>query len=211
MNRPFNFDNAGNQGIVNGNAMTYDAESRLIAVTESLSMGSKFTSYLYDGDGRRVEKFDSSGNHTFYAYDAQGQLAAEYGTAGGPAPCTTCYLNWDQVGSTRLVTDQAGQVVARHDYLPFGEELGTNVAGRGSDGSSQDDTIRQKFTGKERDSESGLGRVRETDVFEGLAHRAPQTKASFAYFATKPAGKIPCIAGPRTIIESYQLSRPARN
>jgi uncharacterized protein RhaS with RHS repeats len=31
-------------------------------------------------------------------------------------------LSDDHLGSTRLVTDQNGNVVGRHDYLPFGEE-----------------------------------------------------------------------------------------
>ena len=58
-----------------------------------------------------------------YVYDAFGKLAAEYASAPVQAPCTTCYLVWDQLGSTKLVTDQNGNVVGRHDYLPFGEEI----------------------------------------------------------------------------------------
>ena len=33
------------------------------------------------------------------------------------------YYDTDAVGSIRVVTDAQGQVVARHDFLPFGEEL----------------------------------------------------------------------------------------
>ena len=44
----------------------------------------------------------------------------------------TCYLTWDHLGTPRLVTDQNGNVVARHDYLPFGEEISGNTAGRTS-------------------------------------------------------------------------------
>ena len=32
------------------------------------------------------------------------------------------YYHLDALGSVRVVTDQAGQVIARHDFLPFGEE-----------------------------------------------------------------------------------------
>ena len=32
------------------------------------------------------------------------------------------YYHLDAVGNVRAVTNQAGQVVERHDYLPFGEE-----------------------------------------------------------------------------------------
>jgi len=79
-------------------------------------------------------------------YDAFGQLASEYTTSINIPPCTTCYFSSDHLGSTRLVTDQSGNVVARHDYLPFGEETAVNTA----------DNISQKFTAKERDQETGL-------------------------------------------------------
>ncbi len=56
-----------------------------------------------------------------------------------------------------MVTDQSGTLVARHDYLPFGDEIPNGYAGRPSNGTwSGSDTVAQKFTGKERDSESGL-------------------------------------------------------
>ena len=126
--------------------------SHLVPSPVALSRSQLLPLVQFRENQTRAETPRSLFNHA--RYDAQGQLVAEYGTTA-QAPCTTCYLSWDQIGSTRLVTDQNGQVVARHDYLPFGEELGT-VAGRGSDGSNPNDSIRQKFTGKERDQESGL-------------------------------------------------------
>jgi YD repeat-containing protein len=86
-------------------------------------------SYLYDGDGQQVEKSGPSGT-TVYVYDASGQLAAEYSTVPVNPPCTTCYLSYDHLGSVRLVTDQNGNVVARHGFLPFGQEIPANTAGR---------------------------------------------------------------------------------
>jgi RHS repeat-associated protein len=50
--------------------------------------------------------------------------------------------------------DQSGGVVARHDYLPFGEEL-LNTAGRTTLGFNVTSDVTQKFTGQVRDSESG--------------------------------------------------------
>jgi hypothetical protein len=48
------------------------------------------------------------------------------------------------------VTDQNGNVVARHDYLPYGEEIPNGDAGRsGSFGSSGN--VTQMFTAQERD------------------------------------------------------------
>jgi RHS repeat-associated protein len=64
----------------------------------------------------------------------------------------------DQLGTPRMVATKAGTLasIKRHDYLPFGEELGL-VAGRTTtQGYSQVDNVRQKFSQKERDNETGL-------------------------------------------------------
>jgi RHS repeat-associated protein len=56
-----------------------------------------------------------------------------------------------------MVTDQNGNVVKRHDFTPFGEEVYAGTAGRTATWSvGLPDYLSQKFTGKERDSESGL-------------------------------------------------------
>jgi RHS repeat-associated protein len=65
------------------------------------------------------------------------------------------YYHTDALGSVRAVTDQSGAVVARHDYLPFGEEY---LPQAGNDP--------RRFTGKERDAETGL------DYFEARYYRA---------------------------------------
>jgi RHS repeat-associated protein len=144
------YDCAGNLvqvPLVPGATQTYDAENRITTVSGG-------TSYVYDADGRRVEK-TSSGNTTVYVYDAAGHLAAEYSTSAPLPPCETCYLTADYLGSTRLVTDETGAVVARHDFFPFGEEIPAGTNGR-SPVWAASDAINQKFTGKERDAESGL-------------------------------------------------------
>jgi RHS repeat-associated protein len=57
----------------------------------------------------------------------------------------------------RLVTDGSGNVVSRHDYLPFGEEITGGYAGRTAAlGFGGSEGVTQRFTGKERDQESGL-------------------------------------------------------
>jgi YD repeat-containing protein len=111
------YDAAGNTGHVNGNGLVYDAESRVIEVDES--SGSE--KLVYDGLGERVKKTLPSGS-TAYVYDAFGQLAAEYTTTPRTSvPCTTCYLSTDHLGSTRLVTDQSGNVVARQAAIVPGD------------------------------------------------------------------------------------------
>jgi RHS repeat-associated protein len=60
------------------------------------------------------------------------------------------YVTQDALGSTRVVTGQDQGVRGRYDYLPFGEEVYAGRSGYGGE------DIRQRFTGKERDEESGL-------------------------------------------------------
>src|SRR5712664_3124541 len=69
------------------------------------------------------------------------------------------WLVTDQLGTPRMIFDQSGSLatVSRHDYLPFGEELFAGTAGRTTtQGYSLSDNVRQKFTLKERDNETGL-------------------------------------------------------
>ncbi|MBZ5537620.1 MAG: hypothetical protein LAO31_16810 [Acidobacteriia bacterium] len=146
-------DNAGNLTYdPTSNAQyNYDAENRLVSAAGNSGSGA----YSYDGDGRRVKKV-AGGVTTIFVYDAAGKLTAEYST-GGPAGTGTSFLTADHLGSTRLVTDASGAVISRHDYLPFGETIPAGVGGRTAVmGYEQLDAINQKFTGKERDAESGL-------------------------------------------------------
>lgn len=149
------------------NMMTYDAENRQTTFNGTVGQ------YFYDGDGRRVKKIDSSGT-TVFVYNAEGQLIAEY--TSGPAPGGgTSYLTSDHLGSTRVVTDGGGAVKARHDYLPFGEELGAGVGSR-SVAMKYDapDSTKQRFTQKERDNESGL------DYFGARYYSGPQGRFTSA-------------------------------
>jgi len=149
------YDAAGNQTADGqpGDQYFYDCDSRMTRCT----VGGTSSIYLYDGSGERVSK-TAGGITTTFAYDAGGSLIAEY---GGPMPANsgTSYLTTDHLGSTRVVTnsDPTPAVISRHDYLPFGEEITQLVGGRTRllKYGAGDDT-RQKFTGQERDQESGL-------------------------------------------------------
>src|SRR6202050_4449117 len=78
-------------------------------------------------------------------------------------------LTSNHLGSTRLVTTGEKAVVARHDSLPFGEEIMLLAGGRTKPlGYTDTDDTRQKFTSKERDLESNL------DFFEARYFSAPQ-------------------------------------
>jgi RHS repeat-associated protein len=86
-------------------------------------------------------------------YDAFGRLAAEYG--GTADPVGTEYLTADHLGSTRLVTSSTGSERRCLDYLPFGEQMTQGMGTRGTCYTSATEP-RVKFTGKERDAETGL-------------------------------------------------------
>ena len=70
-------------------------------------------------------------------------------------------VNWlvsDHLGTPRMVVDKSGSLagIKRHDYLPFGEELSALIGGRTTTQGYSGDSVRQKFTSKERDNETGL-------------------------------------------------------
>jgi RHS repeat-associated protein len=94
------------------------------------------------------------------ASDSVARIAeVEAWTAGSGG--STANINWlvtDQLGTPRLVFDQTGALATtkRHDYLPFGEELSSGQGGRTPTLGYSLDSIRQKFTDKERDIETGL-------------------------------------------------------
>jgi len=105
----------------------------------------------------------SNGATTITVYDAFGRAAAEYSNQAPTGPAGLVYRMADHLGSTRLAM-QGSSVLARYDYLPFGERIGSGINGRsslyGSTGSmavtGQDQVVEQQFTAKERDAESGL-------------------------------------------------------
>jgi RHS repeat-associated protein len=130
--------------------MQYDGEGRL----KQHTAGAAVATYAYDGEGRRVSK-TAGGVTTRFVYDAFGQLAAEYGGAAGGGGRK--YVNVDHLGSTRVVTNAAGAVTEAYDYFPFGEEMGAGNGGRTTAmGYSPAGGEKLKFTGKERDAETGL-------------------------------------------------------
>jgi RHS repeat-associated protein len=78
----------------------------------------------------------------------------------------------DALGTARMVVDRSGSLagIKRHDYLPFGEELFALPPGNGvvrTEGNGYvADQVRQKFTSKQRDAETGL------DFFEARYYSA---------------------------------------
>lgn len=174
------YDSSGN--------LTKNAESEQFAFNaENLQVtatGSGLsTTYAYDGNNKRVATYNAvTDQTTIFVYDAEGKLAAEY-TINAPPPTTPVisYLTEDALGSVRITTNSFGEINARRDFLPFGEELYAGLAGRNSNQkySSDTDYARKKFATYQRDAETGLdfaqsryyspmhGRFTSPDEFKG--------------------------------------------
>ncbi len=170
------YDAAGNQTDDGSGQRTYDGENRMLTATN----GGVGSSYTYDADGRRVRRI-VGGLETWHVYGIGGELLVEYAAGAAPSAPQKVYgyrngqllvvsdasetgdrrMQWlvqDHLGSTRMVVDGSGSLggVRRHDFAPFGEELGAGVGIRSAALGYGDDSVRQKFAGYERDIESGL-------------------------------------------------------
>ena len=79
-----------------------------------------------------------------------------FGTSAGDEKVQ--WMISDQLGTPRMIFDQTGNLanMKRHDYLPFGEELFAGVSGRSVAQGYSGDGVRQQFSQKERDLETGL-------------------------------------------------------
>jgi RHS repeat-associated protein len=158
----YTYDNAGNTTAdAEGRTFAYDAENKQVSVSDA---SGAIGQYHYDGDGKRVKKSASTGDDTVFVYDAAGKLVEERAASTGALQTSyvyagsrllstetssgTSYLTADRLGSARINTDQSGTITARHDYHPFGEEIARTGYGA--------DTIHKRFTGYERDGETGL-------------------------------------------------------
>jgi RHS repeat-associated protein len=177
---------------------SYNALNKMTEVRNSAN--TVIGAYLYDGNGKRVKKVSQTESITF-VYNAFGNMIAEYSnaTVTNPTPQLN-YLTSDHLGSPRVITDSKGNVVSRRDFMPFGEEISSMAINRNQQmGYGAGDSIRQKFTTYERDTESELdfaqaryynskhGRFTSVDPLMASASAvAPQTWNRYAYVGNNP-------------------------
>jgi RHS repeat-associated protein len=196
------YDDSGNlTREQSGRTYQYDG-NKLVSFDGGASNGG--ASYSYDGDGRRVKKLvgGSTQNTTVFVYDITGQLIAEY-TDSAASGTGTSYVTSDTLGSPRVITGSNQNVKGRHDYLPFGEQLFAGSSGRTSQQNYNADNLRQQFTSKERDIETGLdyfgaryyasrqGRFTSADPLMGSAHVSdPQSWNRYTYVNNNPLRNI---------------------
>ena len=171
-----------------GESFTYDAEGRISAVSGGIS-------YAYDAEGNRVAK--TGGAATDYVYFGGKQLARFaggqwtdmiYGPGGllaevpGTQTGAPVYRMADHLGTAVGTLSSTGTVLSLTDYAPFGQ-----IFAGGS-------TDPYKFTGKERDTESGndyfgaryyassMGRFMSPDP-SGLTYADPINPQSFNLYS----------------------------
>jgi RHS repeat-associated protein len=206
----WSYDASGNLLIDGQNTgYAYDAEGRVSGVGTYSGSNGSYTfnpaySYVYDAEGNRVAKTGgaatdyisfggrqlarlSVGQWTDLIYGANGLLAEVPGTQNG-APV---YRMVDHLGTAVGTLSSTGALLSLTDYAPFGE-----VFAGGS-------TDPYKFTGKERDTESGndyfgaryyassMGRWMSPDeVFADQHPSDPQSWNLYVYWRNNPLRNI---------------------
>jgi RHS repeat-associated protein len=152
--KSFTYDANGNMTGDGTRSFEWDAENRLVKVTEN---STEIASFSYDAFGRRSTKTVGAGTHTF-VYDGEDVL--EDRTSGstvtyahGPgvdrplakqSGAATSYFLADHLGSIIAETNTAGEVTLEREFDPYGAPLsgGTNSG--------------YAYTGREWDSETSL-------------------------------------------------------
>jgi RHS repeat-associated protein len=152
----FGYDAAGNVTSTGTVSQKYDGENRICSVGGTNCTSG--TTYTYDAKGQRIRK--SSG--TSYLYGVNDEVLTELNSseavsneyiffdgnriARRDSSGNVDYYFSDHLGTARVVTNSSGTIQDDSDFYPYG---GQRIISSASGNT-------YKFTGKERDSESGL-------------------------------------------------------
>jgi RHS repeat-associated protein len=227
---PTTYDAAGNittDTKFRGMNYSYDANGRM-TFAETANHGTQQTS-TYDAAGQRVKTsvtVNKTATTRTMVYDIFGQDVADYSGSSGTTlereniyrgeqllatyeagSSALKYVLTDIQGSTRAIMNNSGSsssVIARHDYLPFGEEISSGIGLRTStQGYGATDTNRQKYALTERDDATGLdhtwwrkyedlsGRWTSPDPYNGsMRIGKPQSFNRFAYVRSDPVNLV---------------------
>ncbi|HEY3353039.1 MAG TPA: FG-GAP-like repeat-containing protein [Polyangia bacterium] len=190
----YTYDANGNMVSGAGRTITYDLDHKPVSITS----GSLTTSFVYDALGNRVKKASASGTVEYVGalYEKRPGGATRYYFAGAMRLAKRdasglSFFHTDHLGSTRLITNAAGQEVKRYEYAPFGQVLSETGAAGDS----------HRFTGQEGDDETGLmfyraryydpalGRFLQPDAFLPAAN-SPQALDVYAYANNSPINYV---------------------
>ena len=175
---PFEYDNCGNQTLQNTDShMLWDYAHRMYSfyIQAGTSEPSQYAQYCYDGAGQRVMKvvrtgggaykvriyigghfeeyYEYDSGHTFLGYqdeimimDGSSKIASDLiGTTYSNPHTGIKYILSDHLGSSNVLCNDMGGRISREEYFPFGETSFGSYTQK-----------RYRFSGKEKDEESGL-------------------------------------------------------
>lgn len=198
------YDNAGNVTVdqkFRGKQYRYDANGRMWWSANVDNTGEATS--IYDALGQRVQT-TAYGNTKTMVYDVFGRMIAEYDSQAQSGSGGTKYLMSDVQGSTRVVTDGSGAVIARRDYQAFGGEVGAGIGLRATNQKYDvSDSTRQRYALTERDEATGLdhtdwrkyessaGRWTSPDPYGGsMTIGNPQSFNRYSYVGNDPVNRI---------------------
>lgn len=168
-------------------SLTYDQANRLVGVGSGIS-------YAYDGDGQRTSKTVNGATTAEVWGQAEalpellqaGATSYVYGPSGRPIEQITggaaTFLQSDQQGSIRLLTDAGGAVVGRYDYDPWGnvtKHTGSAASDLQFDGQLTDGETGYQYL-RARYYDPGTGQFLQTDPL------FPATGSRYGYSRSNP-------------------------
>lgn len=193
----FGYDAAGNTTSRPGQVLEWDAEGRLVKVTE----GSKVSSFVYGADGSRLLRRDPEAT-TLYLPGQEVRLAA-----GASAPTVTRYyshagktiamregkikLTWlaaDHQGTSQIAIDVSSMTTTRRRQLPFGGARGPVLpvgfpGEKGFVGGTNDTSTGLVHIGA-RQYDAALGKFLSVDPIMDIGN--PQQWNAYAYGDNSP-------------------------
>ncbi|MBV6496994.1 MAG: hypothetical protein DYH05_08755 [Acidobacteria bacterium ACB1] len=139
---------------------SFDILGRVTAHKQTADGQNYTTGYVYNLSGALIEETYPSGRVVKNTLDTDGSLSQVQSKR-----LNDSFRNY----ANSFTYTAAGAVIARHDYLPFGEEI-DGTGGRTAGLNYGDDTIRKQFTGYERDTETSLDFAQARMYANTLAH-----------------------------------------
>jgi RHS repeat-associated protein len=180
----WNYDNNGNTVAMPTSggyaALEYDVDNRLTKWTGPVGE----ENYRYLPDNKRVWKKAPGGAETVYFYGAGGQKLITYTLQISPvalvSPVENVYFGGklirangvsvvhDRLGSVVARGDSSSSVITKHDYLPYGEEMGTATGGNVDKFGTylRDQTTGLDYADQRYFAGTGAGRFLSSDPYE---------------------------------------------